>query len=271
MSTDYVIKKCKSFGFAKTIEDCISNIFLHYHSDNKVYYITDKVDINITDKVDINITDKVDINITDKVDIGNNIEIINSIDKLTNDSNNETTIIIVDLESSLFDDIHIIQKNKDEKKEDGLTNTEYTVSKEDMKKQLAGDSSHLDAFTTNAFAVILGKKSANIFSSNYRQNHDVLDSLARNGVVCSPITDKVLSIQKLIDKLTSYKSFKVFAIHSALDLKFIEHEFPSEISHPSYIIGKGEITAVFYRYLLLNFFGYCSIITDSMRENNYLF
>lgn len=223
MTTEYAIKKCKFFGFAKTMKDADKNI-----------------------------------------DGFNFVQKLEDLDEI----NEKDPIIVIDLESKIFDDIKIAKPKTDKEKIE--TTNEKTLTKDDMKRQLSGESSQLDAFTQNTFAVILGKKSANI-PTHFGQNHDVLDSLARNGVVCSPKSSEVLSIQRLMEKLHKFSSFSIFAIHSALDLSFVSHEYPSEISHPSYIIGKGEICAIFYRYLLLNFFGYCSIITDSMRENNYIF
>ena len=242
MSTDYIIKKCKSFGFVNNINEFLEK---YSYKDDNIYVISsDDALKNISDKINIITLD----NLKDIININN-------------------LCLVIDFNSDIFNDIHISYP-KDKKNE---ISKEQQITTKEIQQQLIGQSTQLDAFSNNLFAIIYGKKSANIQSCNAKQNHDVLDSLARNGVVCTPNTSNVLSIQIIVDYLQKCKSFRIFAMHDGFDGKYIEHEYPSEISHPSYIIGKGEILAVFYRYLLINFFGYCSIITDSMRENAYIF
>ena len=241
MTTEYVVKKIQSFGYARDL-DAFNERF---NRDNPVYVLSSRwTELPNDSYIKLQ-----------------SIEELSSVDR-------ENSVIVIDLECSIFDDIKIsmpkIQKA-------GESSKEQAVSKEEMQEQLSGKSTSLDAFSNNLFAVIYGKKGANIQSCNTKQNHGVLDSLARNGVVCTPKTQNVLSFQRIVDYLKKLKHFSIFGIHSALELPFDEHEYPSEISHPSYKLANGEITAILYRYILINFYGYCSIVTDSMRENAYIF
>ena len=241
MTTEYVVKRIQSFGFARNLE-AFSERFTR---DNQVYILSSRWKEFPNDSF-----------------IGlQSIDELGSVEK-------DGSVIVIDLECDIFSDIKIsmpkIQKA-------GESSKEQQVSKEEMQEQLSGKSTSLDAFSNNLFAVIYGKKGANIQSCNNKQNHGVLDSLARNGVVCTPKTQNVLSIQRITDYLKKLKNFSVFGMHSALELPFDEQEYPSEISHPSYKLANGEITAILYRYILINFYGYCSIVTDSMRENAYIF
>jgi hypothetical protein len=241
MTTEYAIKKIQSFGFARDLESFNER----FTRDNRVYVLSSRW-----------------------TEVPNESYImLQSIDELSSVEKNDS-VIVIDLECDIFSDIHIsmpkIQKA-------GESSKDQQISKEEMQEQLSGKSTSLDAFSNNLFAVIYGKKGANIQSCNTKQNHGVLDSLARNGVVCTPKTQNVLSFQRIIDYLKKLNRFSVFGVHSALELSFDEQEYPSEISHPSYKLANGEITAILYRYVLINFYGYCSIVTDSMRENAYIF
>jgi hypothetical protein len=237
MTTEYIIKKCTEFGYAKSLEDVVDNI-----NSSDIYYLGNEKNENV--KLLSTLNDIEDINTSDPV-------------------------IVIDLTHDVFKDI-VFSLKSDAKDNVSNTNKNYRNDPDELKKHVS-NADQLNAFTSNMFTVIYGKKTANVKSVNFKQNHEVLDSLARNGVVCTPHTDEVLSMQILVDKLFKLKKFSIICIHPELELSFISHEYPSDISHPAYIIGKGEITAVFYRYIMLNFFGYCSIITESMRENSYMF
>lgn len=241
MTTEYAIKKIQSFGFARDLESFSER----FTRDNPVYVLSSRW-----------------------TDMPNESYIrLQSIDELGSVEKNDS-VIVIDLECDIFSDIHISMPKLQKA---GESSKDQQVSKEELQEQLSGKSTSLDAFSNNLFAVIYGKKGANIQSCNTKQNHGVLDSLARNGVVCTPKTQNVLSFQRIIDYLKKLNHFSVFGIHSALELPFDEQEYPSEISHPSYKLANGEITAILYRYVLINFYGYCSIVTDSMRENAYIF
>ncbi len=240
MTTEYVVKKCQSFGFTRSLED-----FYNRFSREEPLYVLSSKDYTLERGT-----------------------LLKTVEDMDNIDRSERCTILIDLECDIFDDIHISMPKVSKA---GESSKEQQLSKEELHEQLGGKSTQLDAFSNNLFAVIYGKKSANLQSCNSKQNHGVLDSLARNGVVCTPKTNEVLSIQKITDRLMKLKKFSVFGMHSALELPFDEQEYPSEISHPSYKIANGEITAILYRYVLINFYGYCSIVTDSMRENAYIF
>ena len=241
MTTEYAIKKIQSFGFARDLES-FSERFIR---DNQVYVLSSRW-----------------------TEMPNESYIrLQSIDELGSVEKNGS-VVVIDLECDIFSDIHISMPKLQKA---GESSKEQQISKEEMQEQLSGKSTSLDAVSNNLFAVIYGKKGANIQSCNTKQNHGVLDSLARNGVVCTPKTQNVLSFQRITDYLKKLNRFSVFGVHSALEMPFDEQEYPSEISHPSYKLAHGEITAILYRYILINFYGYCSIVTDSMRENAYIF
>ena len=108
MTTEYAIKKCKIFGFAKTMKDADKNI-------DGFHFVQKLEDLDEIKEKD--------------------------------------PIIVIDLESEIFDDIKIAKPKTDKEKQE--TTNEKTLTKDDMKRQLSGESSQLDAFTQNTFAVIL--------------------------------------------------------------------------------------------------------------------
>lgn len=177
---------------------------------------------------------------------------------------------ITDVEPiGLFNDIKIVIDKED-------TNTSsksalYKPDREGLKKATLGNSTQLEAFSKNKFTVIHTKKSANIDDSQtYHRNHDILHSLARNGVVCSPDTGAELSLSKLVNKLKTYEKFNIVFIHPSYELKVTRGDYPSELVEPSYTINSGELLAIVYRYISINFFGYCSVFTEGMEELEYL-
>lgn len=236
MSTVYKYKKCNKFGFAKTLK-------------------------NIMDRIENNII------------IFNN-ETTNKIDdiKTIESSNENIPTFVFDLESDLFKDINIITDEADKKQNISIGN--YKHDEQELNKIITGQSSQLDAFSKNVYTVIYGKKTSGISNGHNNQhifNHNVIDSLAKNGVIVDPTVNEELSIHKIMRELETLKKFNIFFIHSSLDLDFAEFESPSEISNPTYTKGQGEICAVCYRALVLRFFPYLTIITESMREDAYLF
>lgn len=226
MSTEYSFKKCKSFGFADSLDEIRKNI-------------------------------------DDPVLLMNLDEAYEKYDT------NKHWNFVVDLTSDMFDDIHIIvpKNSKDE------TNKEHVVDENELRNKVAGNSIQLEAFSTNNFVVIYGKKSGNVPQVCNKQNHEIIDYLAMNGVVCSPNTKETLSFQKLVDFLSRFCSFSIFAVHPELDnTRFIEFDTPTQNSYPAYNITKGEIVAVFYRYIVKNFFGYCQVLDEETnRELDYEF
>lgn len=168
--------------------------------------------------------------------------------------------------SKLFKDIEIIIDEKNT----GKSNSMYKTSKDDMKQASLGNSIQLEAFSKGMFTVIRGKKSAGI-TNNGDQNHDVLDIMARNGVVCTPESLRNSSLDKLMKTLAGFEEFDVVFIHPSLMYKNIRVEFPSEQGKPEYNMNEGELIAVVFRYLCLNFFGYKGIYDENQREYEFLF
>ena len=260
MSTTYVLKKCKKFGFANDMNEILKNvenpILLESLEDEYLSKIIETINETSTNKPLINAS-KETIDET-------------STNAFKNDELKDETInIVVDLESDIFNDIDIVVP-KDSKNE---TNKEHIKDDKELRNLASGNSTQLEAFSTNHFVVIYGKKSASIPQVCSKQKHEVIDYLAMNGVICSPNLNKVISFQKLVDFLKRFNSFSIYAIHSELDnTKFIEFETPTHNSYPAYNITKGEIIAIFYRYIIKNFFAYCEVIDEATnRELDYEF
>lgn len=167
--------------------------------------------------------------------------------------------------SKIFSDIEVSIDKNDKNSSTSL----YRADQDALKKAALGKTTQLDAFSENKFAVIHTKKKCGIENKVRSQNHDVLDTLAVNGVMKSPTTNKPLSIYKLMKVLEKFDKFDIIFIHPSSEVKSIKAEYPCEQLIPSYTINEGEILAVVYRYIVIYFFGYCSIITDSMMEWRY--
>lgn len=169
------------------------------------------------------------------------------------------------MHTPIFSDIDITL-NSDDK---NTTNKMYRTDKDAIKKALSGNSATLDAFTANKFVVIHNRKDAGIESNSVNQNHDVLDTLAVNGVLITPLTDKPLSIFVLMKLLARLDKFDICFVHPYSEINQIRVEYPCEQAIPAYRLNGGEILAIAYRYLITHFFGYCSIFSDSMLEWRY--
>ena len=167
--------------------------------------------------------------------------------------------------SPMFEDIEISIDINDK----NTSSTLYRPDKDALKQAALGKATQLDAFSENKFAIIHTKKHAGIETRIRNQNHDVLDTLAINGVMKSPETSKPLSIYNLMIKLEQFEHFNIVFIHPSYEVKSMITEYPCEQIIPSYIINSGELLAIVYRYLVVRFFGYCSIFTDSMLEWRY--
>lgn len=168
--------------------------------------------------------------------------------------------------SDQFRDINIRLDDDDQ----NYSNSVYKADSDQLQKAMKGNITQLEAFSKSEFVVIHGKKSACIeLGSDLNQNYDVLDSLARNGVNVSPNTGRELSLGKIMRAMSILKKFHIVFIHSAV-LKNFRAFAPNE-SEPAYVIGKGEITAIAYRYLVIRFFPYMSIPDEEDKETSYLF
>jgi hypothetical protein len=166
-----------------------------------------------------------------------------------------------------FTDIEITVDSNAE----GLSSSMYETSQEDLKKASTGNSSSLDAFTKGTFTVLRGRKHANIENVTLKQNHDVLNLLASNGVICTPITKEKLNIDILVQKLAECNNFDICFVHPSLEQKSVTFDNPTEFFKPEYQLQTGELIAVVYRYMLINFFGMHSIINEDKLEYQYLF
>lgn len=172
--------------------------------------------------------------------------------------------LIIDASSELFKDIKIVF-NENKK---GLPSTSEKT--QDVKSDIMlGGGKNLDAFTTNSFVVIPGKKSCNVRELHVNQNHEILDTIARNGVLLIPEVQKELSIKQLFDILSTKNSFTITVYHSGLKIPEISGTYPSEYTRPKYEIGFGEVAAIFYRYICIYFFGYCSVYNEDEVEHKY--
>ena len=177
----------------------------------------------------------------------------------------ETVECTTAINAPIFSDIEV-SISKDEKN----TNSKmYRMDTDALKKAISGNSAQLDAFTSNKFVIIHNRKNANIENKSMGQNHDVLDTLAVNGVLFTPTTTKPLSIFALMKILGKMNKFDICFIHPYSEIKSIRIEYPCEQSIPAYKLNGGEILAIAYRYLITQFFGYCSIFSDSMLEWRY--
>ena len=169
------------------------------------------------------------------------------------------------ISAPMFKDIEISIDVNDK----NTTTSLYRPDKDALKKATLGKATQLDAFSENKFAIIHTKKHAGIDNRIRNQNHDVLDTLAVNGVMKSPDTTKPLSVYLLMKKLEQFEHFDIVFIHPSYEMKAMNSEYPCEQVIPAYTINQGELLAVVYRYLVMWFFGYCSIFTDSMLEYRY--
>ena len=255
MSTAYKYKKCKLFGFSQTVDTVIEKF-------NNVILVGNQP-----------------LELTDEFIEQNRQMKLRAVDDNEEDLD-EVPTFVVNLEGKWFNDVCILtDENKEANlsggKEASNTSTNnYRHDDNELSKIITGQSTQLEAFTKNVYTVIYGKKTANIpqgTNNAHVFNHNVIDSLARNGIISDQVSDNVLSVHQLFKQLEKLYLFNIFFIHSALELEFIQHDSPTDISHPVYIKGKGEICAVVYRLLLLKFFPYLTIVSESMRENAYLF
>lgn len=194
----------------------------------------------------------------------NNVNTIQLIKDFPFQFTEENADIIVN--DGLFTDIEV----STDKSDPNTTNNNYRPDKDALKNAALGNTTQLDAFSENKFAVIHTKKNAGIDNKTRSMNHDVIDTLAVNGVIRAPETKKPLSIYLLMKKLEQLHDFNICFIHPSYELKRLSAECPCEQIIPVYRIGEGEILAVAYRYLCLWFFAYCSIFTDSMLEYRYV-
>ena len=169
-----------------------------------------------------------------------------------------------------FEDIRIATDNS-KKKNNNKTFQQTAAALSDSAK--VNKSIQLQAFSSNMFVVIHGKKNCPLLNTSPYQNHEIVESLFKNGVHTTPINTydtADLSIYKLIDGLHRLRSFDIIFIHPNLAIPGAIAEAPSEDIQPSYDIGSGEILAIMYRYIVINFFPYCSIYDNKMEQLGFI-
>jgi hypothetical protein len=192
-----------------------------------------------------------------------------SVDELNKNFPLETTLVEVPcvLPTNDFKDIVISVEDNAE----GLSSNMYKTSREDIKKATFGHSASLEAFTKGTFTVLRNRKTANIENSTLKQNHEILNLIASNGVICTPESKEILSLDLLMKKLSRCNNFSIILVHPSLEQKFVGFDKPTEFSKPEYSLNGGELIAIVYRYLLINFFGMHSIVDEDKLEYQYLF
>ena len=139
-------------------------------------------------------------------------------------------------------------------------------SKNDRKDVLSnycmGSGKEINAINSNKFSVNKGKKESGIKSFSQNQNHDIINCLVKNGVNYSPKDIYTLSIGKLIVKLSKCDSFAIIIKHKNLLIDCLDGIYPSEFTELAFEIGKGEICAIMFRYIILHFYGYLSVYDE---------
>lgn len=165
-----------------------------------------------------------------------------------------------------FEDVKIIL----DKEDNGFSSSIYK-NKDDFQKSVLGDSAYLEAVYRGIFTIVKGKRSAGFNYENRLMNHDTLDLLARNGILFTPEYMDKGSFGRLMKVFSACKSFSVIFIHPSLLSKPIKVEYPSEPALPEYIVKEGEILAIAFRYMCMNFFGYKGVYDESLKEYEYLF
>lgn len=176
--------------------------------------------------------------------------------------------VIIDATSCVFADIVF-----------NVDTTKVKVNSETLKQDVMsgaslGSSVMLDAIAADKFAILPGRKSANL-QSNVGQNHDVIDALATNGLMGSPkimseySAGKVLmELSKLIDRNPASK-LDIWIVHPALKVNKLEGVGVNIYNTPRYAVGEGEILSVFFRYIALIFFPYMSIYAEDDIDHKY--
>lgn len=172
--------------------------------------------------------------------------------------------LFVDSESKEFDDIEI---EVDDSKAGAPNKQEKT--QEVRQDIMLGGGKHLEAFSKSRFTIINGKRNASIQPLHNKQNHEVIDSISRNGILVSPKPSTATSVGKLMNILAKCSEFRIVVINSGLVVDRIDGTYPTEYVEPAYVTGVGEISAIFYRYICLYFFGYLGVYDDTDRERNY--
>ena len=178
---------------------------------------------------------------------------------------NDFFTLIINAEDEMFSDI---QFEVDEEEKGSSSKTE-NQTQDVTNGILLGASKQLDAYSEKKFVINHSKKTSSLIGIHPKQNYDVIDSVARNGVLSIPTVTVDFSIGVLFNKLIKYNNFFLIIIHSALEEDVREGSTPNEFCQPIYEVGKGEITAVFYRFISTYFFAYMGILGESDCDHVY--
>lgn len=173
--------------------------------------------------------------------------------------------LLIDATDPIFNDIRF---EEDESEKGGSSKTILDSTDLDKTIIMSG-SKQLTAFNGNLFIVNKSKRVAGIDVQSKKQNHDVIDNIARNGILCTPTISSNLSVGILFNELAKFNSFDLIIVHPALEDTVREGTAPSEYVMPIYTIGQGEITAVLYRYICTRFFSYIGVFNEEDREHAY--
>ena len=193
-----------------------------------------------------------------------NYESIKQVESIKDD---EFTIIVDTLHNDFKDIKFQIDQNKEGINSSSIK-TQDVLGKENQNNIL-GSGNMLDGFNSGKFVVIPGKSNASIQPCHIKQNHEVCDELAKNGILTCPTVSTELSIGKLMNVLVKKNKFNIIIKNPYLSQSTFHSKYVNSYSRPVYTIGKGEICAVFFRYLAKNFFGYMSVYDDSNPERSY--
>ena len=139
----------------------------------------------------------------------------------------------------------------------------FEKSKEELEDQ--NQNGILKAFSSQAIAKFNGfgntfaqvdnnKKRANLPDINSLRNHSVIHALARNKIVCSPLSDKPLSLQVLMNCMAKFNHFHVIFIYPNYQNVFRYNSVPNKLMEVDPSNGC-VILNVIFRYMCLNFFG----------------
>ena len=242
------------------IENIISKSKYESESEDIIKSISDDLDENNDENNDIDYNEDESSNGQSKENIRElkNIEDIKSI-------NDDHFILVINAESELFSDVNF-EINQDKIGESSKTGNK---TQDVCRDVLLGGSQQLEAFSNSKFTIIPGKRNAGIQSCHPKQNHDVIDSIARNGLMVTPLTSTQFSIGQLFNILVTKKSFDIIILHSKLEVSIRDSTYPGDYVEPAYIVGQGEISTVFYRYICLYFFGYTSVSNENDRDRIY--
>lgn len=241
MTVYYEVCKCKYIAFIRDL----SHIPSHIINSDDSYWLGFKEN----SLKDININDS---------------NIKTTIDSI-NDIKSDHFSIIINAESELFNDVNFEVNQEKIGESSKSTNKTQDVCRD----VLLGGSQQLEAFSNSKFTIIPGKRSAGIQNIHPKQNHGVIDSIARNGLMVTPMTSTQFSVGQLFNILAKKNSFNIIILHNSLEIPIREANYPGEYVEPAYTVGQGEITTVFYRYICLYFFGYTLVFNEQDRDRIY--